>query len=391
MRWINLLHFYQPANTEYFYISEALDRSYFRLLRLMEENPNLKMTWNVSGCLLERLQESKEGLDFIYRLKKIIASGQVEITSTAAYHGFLPLLPKGEVIKQIEENEKILRDILGIYSKPHGFFLPEMSYSPELAKIIYDLGYKWIMVDEVAASGQEIDKNEPLYIDKNSNLKVLLRNRIVSNSYPPISLKSELEKDEEAIIISATDAELYGLRHEDPSGEMESIVKNKKIKTETISEFIKEREANKFEIDELNLAASSWETQESEIGTKGVFALWNDENNEIHQELWKLAKLAMSLNDEFSQDKNYKWYRWHLVRGIASCTFWWASAHDFKAVFGPKAWSPDTIERGLEDMIRSIRSLDSIESKKYKLEAENYYLKIKKLIWEDHWTKHWHR
>lgn len=391
MLWINLLHFYQPANTEYFYIAEALDRSYSRLLRLMERNPNLKMTWNISGCLLERLQESKEGLDFIYRLKKIIARGQVEITSTAAYHGFLPLLPKSEVIKQIEENEKILRDILGTYNKPTGFFLPEMGYSPQLAKIIYDLGYKWIMVDEVAASREKTDKKDALYIDKNSNLKVLLRNRAVSNSYPPLSLKSELEKDEEAIIISATDAELYGLRHEDPSGEMESIVKNKKIKTATVSEFIKEREENKIKIEELELASCSWETQVDELGSKQVFALWNNEDNEIHQELWKLANLAMSLDKEFSQDKNYKWYRWHLVRGIASCTFWWASAHDFRAVFGPKAWSPDTIERGLDDMIRSIRSLDSIESKKYKLEAENYYLKIKKLIWEDHWTKHWHR
>jgi hypothetical protein len=78
-----------------------------------------------------------------------------------------------------------------------------------------------------------------------------------------------------------------------------------------------------------------------------------------------------------------------LVRGVASCTFWWASEYDFSNVFGPYAWNPDIIERGLEDMIRAVRSLNDKKSKKYKLEAENYYLKIKKNIWQRHWNKHW--
>lgn len=391
MQWINLLHFYQPANIEAYYIDEALHKSYLRLLRLLEEHPHLKMTWNVSGCLLERLQESQEGQNFIDRLKKIVRSGQVELSSSAAYHGFLPLLPKKEVVLQIKKNEQILKDVLGIKKRPQGFFLPEMAYSPNLAKIIYELGYKWIMVDEVAAYKYALKDKDIVFKDKASKLKVLLRNRTISNSYPPLSLPIELDKNNTSTFITATDAELYGLRHEDPNAEMENLAKNKKIKTKTISDFLRELKINNLAKKELKLVASSWETQVKDIEKKQAFVLWDDKKNKIHQELWSLAKLAMSLDKEFKKDKNYQWYRWHLVRGLASCTFWWASAHDFKKVFGPLAWSPDIIERGLEDMVRSVRSLDGIKSKKYKLKAENYYLKIKKLIWEDHWTKHWQR
>ena len=74
-----------------------------------------------------------------------------------------------------------------------------------------------------------------------------------------------------------------------------------------------------------------------------------------------------------------------------SCTFWWASGRDFSKIYGPYTWSPDDIERGLEDLIRSVRSLSDIKTKKKKLEAEKYYLRIKELIWSDHWNKHWQK
>ena len=61
MKWFSFLHFYQPANIEGEIIKEAAEKSYFRLLRLFEENSNLRMTINVSGCLLERMSEL--GLD----------------------------------------------------------------------------------------------------------------------------------------------------------------------------------------------------------------------------------------------------------------------------------------------------------------------------------------
>jgi predicted glycosyl hydrolase (DUF1957 family) len=393
MKWINFLHFYQPANIESYSVQKALDKSYYRLLRLMEENPKLKMTWNITGCLLTRIEDEKK-IDFINRLSILVKAGRVELTGSAAYHGFLPLLPEEEVLRQIKENEKILKKYFGNKFKPSGFFLPEMAYSPAVAKIVKRLGYKWIILDEIAYDG---GKNHPnfntFYIDKNSNLKVIFRNRDFSGAYPPDRLALETKKLKSAteIIITATDAELYGLRHEDPTAEIEKIVKVKKIETETISEFIDYSLKNKIKPEKVEVISCSWESTRKEILAKEPFKLWFDKKNKIHNYLWKFAYLALSLDAKYKKDKNYEWFYWHLVRGIASCTFWWASAKDFSKIFGPYAWSPDGIERGLEDLVRSVRSLNDPKTKKYKLQSEKYYLKIKKLIWEEHWKKHWRK
>jgi len=396
MLWLNFLHFYQPANAEFYNIRKALDKSYWRLLRLMEEHPNLKMTFNVSGCLLERLEEAKEK-DFLDRLKFLVKKGRVEITGTAYYHGFLPLLPEIEIIRQIKDNEKILKRTFGKNFKPTGFFLPEMSYSSSVAKIIKRLGYQWIILDEIAfnGGGKELPDIKRLYVDEASGLKVIFRSREMSGTYPPDklipllkkkNLKENLKKEDE-IILTATDAELYGLRHEDPSGEMEKLAKLNDLQTTTLSRYVKKISSKKGL--KIKIWPSSWDSTPAEVKAGKSYSLWQDKNNKIQTGLWKLAYLALSLETKYKKDKNYYWYRWHLARGLASCTFWWASAHDFSKMYGPYAWSPDDVERGLEDLVRSIRSLNDLKTKKQKLEAEKYYLKIKKLIWETHWKKHW--
>ncbi len=402
MLWLNFLHFYQPANAETYNIRKALDKSYFRLLRLLEEHPELRMTFNVSGCLLDRLADEKEKA-FLDRLKFLVHKGRVELVGSAYYHGFLPLLPENEIIRQIRLNEKALRRHFGPKFRPKGFFSPEMAYSPAVAKIIKRLGYEWLIVDEVAyvGPGRRPDFRQ-LYSDEASGLKLIFRDRQLSSAYPPdrlgplfkglaatkIKVKPLGSKvNGEPLFITATDAELYGLRHEDPTAEIEKLVKITELKTATLSMFLKKE--MKRPVLKIKLAPSSWESSPAEVKNGRPYALWFDRSNKIQVLLWKLAALSLELGRKYSRDKNYRWHRWHLGRGLASCTFWWASAHDFKPVFGPYAWSPDDIERGLEDLIRSVRSFHDPKTKKAKLEAEGYYLKIKKLVWEEHWKKHW--
>ncbi|MFA5886220.1 MAG: hypothetical protein WC863_00390 [Patescibacteria group bacterium] len=393
MLWLNFLHFYQPANAEFYSIRKALDKSYWRLLRLLEEHPDLRMTINISGCLLERLETEKETA-FLDRLKFLVKKGRLELTGSAAYHGFLPLLPAAEIIRQIRINEKILRHHFGKNFRPAGFFLPEMAYSPVVAKIVKRLGYRWLILDELAFSGLGYKKPEALkpYSDAASGLRVIFRNRELSSAYPPDKLWPLFKKLSVAmtdVFVTATDAELYGLRHEDPTAELEKIVKLKTLSTTTISLFFKK--IGQQNLEKINLTASSWESTGADLKNRRPYALWFDKRNKIQTALWKLANFSLSLETKFKADKNFYWYRWHLVRGLASCTFWWASARDFSKIYGPYAWSPDEIERGLEDLIRSVRSFSDPKTKQSKLVAEKYYLKIKKLIWEEHWQKHWQK
>ncbi len=390
MLWINFLHLYQPANSDNYIISEALHKSYYRLLRLLEENSNLKLTFNISGCLIERLAEMNE-LDFIDRLKAMVNSGRLELVGSASYHAFLPLIPIEESVRQIKENEEILRRYFGDNLKIKGFFFPEMAFNVDLLKTVKSLGYEWVILDEISAENNaNLDLNRPFY-HKESALQVVFRNRQFSRAYPPDEiikiLSAQSRPGNDRVIISATDGELYGLRHEDPTAELEGIASDKTVKTETISNFI-----NSFvepDITETELRESSWESEERDILNGEPFVLWLKKRNKIHRDLWALTKFVWQIGEKNSGDENYEWFRWHLKRGMASCTYWWASAHDFSADFGPYTWNPDMVERGAGDIIRSVRSLANPNSKKDKLQAEKYYLKLKKDLWREHWRKHW--
>lgn len=385
MLWLNFLHLYQPANLDVYYIKEAADKSYRRLVNLLEEHRNLKFTLNISACLLPRLEDADYG-DLIKRLAALQKRGQIELVGSAAYHGFLPLLPAAEITRQIKEQEAIIKKYFGAV-KLQGFFSPEMAYSEKVAVIVKRLGYKWIILDEIAATGSlnnKLDFKLP-YQDQTSGLKVIFRERDLSNSYVPTSIFNLVKDGRRDLALTATDAELYGLRHEDPTAELEKLVKLKKLQTKTLSEFVASWTAAPKKI---KLKASTWESSALELRRRRPFWLWQNGKNKIQNYSWRLADLALSLNDAYKKDKNYYFYRWHLVRGLASCTFWWASGRSFSHNFGPLAWSPDEVERGLNDLVRSVRSLADKNTRSAKIKAERLYIKAKGLLWRKHWEEH---
>jgi predicted glycosyl hydrolase (DUF1957 family) len=383
MNWINFLHFYQPANIDAFIVKEATEKSYYRIVRALEEHPRIKFTFNISGCLVLRWQDSGYG-DIIKRIKKLINNGQVELVGSASYHPILPLIPEKEAIRQIRENENILKKFFGL-KRPLGFFFPEMAHGARMAKIIKKLGYKYLILDEISYNGKLGQTDfKKIYKDRNSGLKVIFRSRKMSNDFVPKIIKKELDKNNRDFIITATDAELYGLRYIDHGAEFERLLNEPKIKTLTLSEFIN----NKAPLPAA-LVDSNWESTERELKNKLSYALWHNKKNKLQMKIWKLAGLAYKASKKFAGDPNYYWAEWHLVRGFSSCTFWWASGRDFREVFGPISWGPDEIERGINEFIRSIRSLENPRSKAVKIKAEKLYNKIRQLIWNKHWKEYW--
>lgn len=378
--WLNFLHFYQPANSQSYRINEAVEKSYSRLIALLEDNQKLKFTANISGCLLERLRD--EGfIDILSSFKELIAAGRLEIVGSAAYHGFLPFLPLAEVKYQIRRQEELTKEILGVDLKGGGFFFPEMAYTPKLAKLVKNLGYTWTIVDEASVDS---DKYEAAIIDSNSGLRAVVRNRAFSNAYLPDLVNSKENNNLPDLIVTATDSELYGLRHQDPTGELEKMMKLSEVRTETISEFLSRQD----NLNKLKLKSASWETNHLK-DKNNPFIIWKNSNNVLHRNLWRLAQIAIKAGENLADDKDYNSYRWHLDRGLASCMFWWASATDFSHNFGPIAWNPDEVEAGLNDLIKSVRSLSSKNSLRFKLKAEKLTNRIKRHLWRNHWLKHW--
>lgn len=384
LTWINILHFYQPPTADNETVALAAEKSYKRIIGALKRNPNIKFTINLTGCVLEKLNQlGYSGL--IADLRLLHSRRQIELTGTAAFHPILPLLPAGEMKRNIETNQTILKKYFGENFSPAGFFSPELAYSPELAQIITEYGFQWLMLDEISASGElnKIDFTK-LYREKTTGLKICFRSRALSRSYTPKAMFNLINSDSTGPAITATDAELCGLRHEDHTGTFEKLLRRPELETKTVSEFL----ASLPDKITISPVASSWESTQAELKKGQPFALWQNETNKIQKLLWQLADLAITAVNRHHDDANFPWARLHLDRGLASCTFWWASGRDFE-LFGGLSWNPDEIERGLNELIRSVRALTAPESKAAKIAGEKLYIKIKTLIWHKHWNYYW--
>lgn len=382
--WVNLLHFYQPPTADDKTIIEAAEKSYKRIISALKRNRQIKFTLNITGCLLSRL-EILGYKELINDLKKMLVNGQIELTGSAAFHPILALLPDEEIIRQIKINEKILKKFFGQKFRAQGFFIPEAAYGVNVAKIVKQLNYRWIMLDEISADIKVGRLNfSNLYIDENSNLKILFRQRQISKKYPPKVIFKLIKELKSKTVITATDAELYGLRHRDFSYTFEKLLKRPEIKTLTASEYLAGLDRPK----KITLRASSWESTKKELKNNLPYFLWCDKKNKIQTLLWQLTGSAIANINKYIKDQNYFWARQHIDRGLASCTFWWASNHNFK-LYGPISWNPDEIEKGANELIRSIRSLSSPKTKPEKIKAEKLYIKINQLIWHKHWHYYW--
>jgi len=385
IKWVNFLHIYQPPYQEPEIIQKIVRESYWPLVNVLKENKEEKITLNFSGCLLEHLFSTGQE-KLIEEFKKLVIAGQIELVGSARYHPILPLLPAKEIERQIKLNDQILKQAFDEYYKPDGFYLPEMAYSSKVAKIIKKLGYKWIILDEIAYKGKLglVDYNKKYKI-KGVGLFVIFRNRELSKTFVPQTILELVKKSNPpTFLISATDGEMYGHHHRDGKNIFGESLKNRNVKTLTISEYLKLL-PSKSEL--ISPISSSWESTTKEIQKKIPFALWQDPKNKIHQHLWQLRKIAINvINKTKEQGLNYDWARHHLDRGLSSCAWWWAADKKLD-VFDFITWNPDTIEKGIKELISSIRSLKTA-SQKTKLEAEKFYHLLIKEIWKKHWKKY---
>ena len=168
MKWANFLHIYQPADQQPDILKAIVDQCYRPIISHIANSDNIKITLNITGALIELFD--KHGYrDIIELLKTAGEQGKIEFTSSAKYHGFLPMLTDEDIVRQIKANDETMLQYLGNKAyKPKGFFPPEMGFSKNIINIVEKLGYKWIILDEISGYG------EPGKIDYNKIYKILL-------------------------------------------------------------------------------------------------------------------------------------------------------------------------------------------------------------------------
>lgn len=402
MKWAHFLHIYQPADQHPGILEKIVNESYRPILRGLLKIPRAKVTLNINGVLVEKLFEHGYR-DVIDDIKALVELGRVELTGSAKYHAFLPLIPEHEVVRQIRLNEETMKKYFGEFFVKKGFFSPEMGYSPKVAAVVERMGYKWMIVDEVSICepGQTL---EELHLDKTykiegKKLNVFFREKQPSNIIMGAlvrsaeSLKKVMAKrlEENTYVVTAMDGETFG--HHRPGFEESffDILKDSTFDNVFISEM-----PNFFpETVEVTPKDSSWASSAVEVAENNPYNLWFHPKNMIHSYEWDLVDLAVRVvnKSEYSDEKyphmleeemdwedmtdDQKYHeerkrQWVRVRGaldaaLNSDPMWWASARPW--------WSVEMIEKGVNALYKVINETPDVSNDE-KAQAESLYKNI---------------
>lgn len=355
MYWANFLHIYQPPTQTEAIVRKVTVESYRTLVRVLDEAPHARITLNISAILTRQLDQY--GLaDVIQGLRRLAERGQIEFTGSAMYHPVLPLIPREEVVRQVRLNSEVNRRYFGDVYQPRGFFPPEMCYSFDVAAVVAELGFRWIIVDEIAFNGRiGQTRTDAVYTVRGlPGLAVFFKERpfsagITYGTYPDAkpficALGERLGSD--TYLLTGTDGEVYG--HHRPGQErlLEEVWAEGGLTTCTISELL-DRFARREEASPL---ASSWSTWEDEMANGIPYPQWDYPGHELHQLQWQLTRLAIStVSRALAAAPGSPDARRLLDEGLHSCQYWWASCRPW--------WDTGMIEWGarkLRDAVHAV-------------------------------------
>ncbi len=353
MIWSCFLHIYQPPNQDRNVLERVVNESYRPIFRGLKKISQAKIILNINAVLTEQLYE-RGFKDVVKDILDLVKEGRVELTESAKFHAFIPLIPLTEALRQVKLNYETNKKYFGKYYEPKGFFSPEMSYSPKVAELCEKLGYKWIVADEIAYSGTlDVIKFNKLYKIKGFNVLTFFREKRTSNLIMGAIVRdakkitdSILKRDSGSYLLTAMDGETFGHHRVGLDKVLLDILANPKIKTVTISELSRMYK----EVEEVEPKDSTWASSEKDIADGNPFNLWFDKDNKIHEMEWELTSIAINAvnNSRWRDAKSVQWMKARklLDSALHSCHFWWASANPW--------WSIEMVEEGIFSLLRSV-------------------------------------
>lgn len=361
-----VLHIYQPPTQDIKILREIDKECYKPVFSILEEYDNAKFCLNINAVLIEMLYEY-DLADTMEHLKNLVSENKIEILGTAKFHPILPLIPKKEAQRQIQMNEVINFKEFGRWERK-GFFPPEMSINSKVAKIVRDLGYKWVIMSGIACPVEwPYDK---IYTSPNG-LQLFFRDDILSNKIAFKSIKAKefvkeiksMHKDKKqayknnTYVIVGMDGETFG--HHIKNYEktflgktLEIINDNDDIKIGFISDLDRNFPIAK---EKIIPKESSWSTTDADFKNGIPYPLWKHPDNNLHKYYWKIMNSLnnlINLVDKLNVTQNWDVENYYITarffydRGLHSCPVWWAN---------PKrgTWSPNLIYKGVELLIKA--------------------------------------
>lgn len=225
MLWAHFINFFLPETKADAALHRAWERCYEPLLALIAAHPRARLTCNVDGSFIGRLQDAGLG-EGVAALRRLVESGQVELTASA--YGGVVLSPmsgdeiEGAVIRASEAS----REAFGKVYAPAGFFPPEMSYDRNVGEAVARLGFEWMLLDEMSHSGRpgSVSWDRAYRLDGHGrDVKLLFRDRSLSQGmvYGSFDAPADLASAAgatagRAYVFTGVEADIYGTRRVQP-------------------------------------------------------------------------------------------------------------------------------------------------------------------------------
>lgn len=363
MLWANFLHIYQPPTQKKEILEKVVKESYRRVFAGLLKIPQAILTLNINSCLSESLLTNGYE-DVINMIKELANRGQLEFTASAKFHPLLPKLPESEIKRQIKLDLETNKKIFGSAYNPLGFFPPEMAFNNRLAKIISQMGFSWVIVDEFSYPGK--CSWQKVYKLKDLPTRIYFRERDISFKILSAQLGTESmfvrelgEKlSHDRYLLTAMDGETFGHHRLGLEEFLFELYRSKRLESILISSL------PKYFPEEVVLPRSStWALMEKDIQKKRPFSRWDDPENQIHKLQWALTNLAIKAAGSLREGEA----RELLDRAVHSDQYWWAGAKPW--------WSIELIEAGANELLEAI-NLSPLSSQEMKDQAKTLYFQI---------------
>lgn len=138
------------------YFDEESNRSIFRkvaekcylptnalLLSMIQNNPNFKIAFSLSGVFLEQCEEY--GPDVLESFKKLADTGNVEFLAETYYHSLSAIASTEEFCDQVAEHCALVKKHFGV--TPTVFRNTELIYNNHIANLVAEMGFKGMVTE----------------------------------------------------------------------------------------------------------------------------------------------------------------------------------------------------------------------------------------------------
>src|ERR1700687_1039622 len=140
-----VIHAHQPSGNFEHVFERCYQTSYLPFIDLLEKYSSVRLGLHYSGSLLSWFNANHP--EYISRLKKLVASGQIELLGGGFYEPILVSIPPEDQREQLLRLADFVETHFG--KRPGGAWLAERVWEPQLPSVLAESGVAYTIVDDV--------------------------------------------------------------------------------------------------------------------------------------------------------------------------------------------------------------------------------------------------